>query len=204
MLLLLQLYWKPTPLFTNKLKGFHHFIAIPSVSGHYPSLSHRYMSESLHTTENGKINLQIEWKPRNMSGISPQGQAAGDAQQRSLLCPCFPLCPLCQLFSAVCKQGYFMKNGSYLFQSALALHLSPHETMGMMACFPPQSHGTQENWFSTEHNLFLQCMLQSPWRGRKPLFSVKRNLKKKASVLQPQNFVLYNQEQQKFPITSWI
>lgn len=29
-------------------------------------------------------------------------------------------------------------------------------------------------------------------------------LEKKASILKPENFVLYSQEQGKFPITSWI
>lgn len=34
--------------------------------------------------------------------------------------------------TTVCKRGHLMKNGAYLFQSALALHLSPHETVRMI------------------------------------------------------------------------
>lgn len=87
-----------------------------------------------------KLIFKLNESPEICQEYLPQGQAAGDAQQRSLLCPYFPLCSLCQLFSTLCKQGHLMKNGSYLFQSALALHLSPHGTIGMMSCFPPQSH----------------------------------------------------------------
>lgn len=88
----------------------------------------------------GKLICKLNESPETCQEYLPQGQAAGDAQQRSLLCACFPLCPLCQPFSTVCNGGHLMKNGSYLFQSALALHLSPHEIIGMMSCFAPQSH----------------------------------------------------------------
>lgn len=43
--------------------------------------------------------------------------------------------------SPLCLDGDISRKiGAFLCQSALPLHLSPHETIGMMSCFPPQSH----------------------------------------------------------------
>lgn len=208
MLLLLQLHWKPTPLFTNKLKGFLHFVAIPSVSGHYPGLSHRYMPESLHATENSKINLQIEWKPRNMSGISPPGQAAGDAQHTRLLYPCFPLCPLCQLFTAVFRWGHLMKNWCLFVSVCSAFAPLPtwdrQDHVLLSSPEPLQmGKGHRKTDFPQNITCFYGVCYSHPREGRNHFLQWK-GIGKKASVLQPEIFVLYSQEQQKFPISSWI
>lgn len=138
-----------------------------------------------------KLICKLNESPETCQEYLPQGQAAGDAQQRSLLCPCFPLCPFCQLLSTVCQRGHLMKNGSYLFQSGFApLPTWDHWDDVLLSSPEPlqMGKGHRKTDFPQNITCFYGVCYSHPGEGGYHFLQWK-GIGKKASLLQPENLL---------------
>lgn len=156
-----------------------------------------------------------------MSGITPPGWAAGDAQQRSS-----PACSSPASHSArFVSSSPLYANGDVSWQKKRYIFVSGCSGIGRLSTWDHlagvllsspgprtlvellqvgRGHGR------TYLPQNITCFYSDSWCVRVTLereetaFFSEEELKKKASVLKQEYLVLYTQEKQRFPITSWF